>query len=133
MEERCLLRGGSIYYNARDIQCCVTFTRKLCNKLINENSELFQSSLQHLDCDKQPMKVLKLIITKMIRIEGDILLVIDNAEDLIQKDKTNFRKLVSYFLQRIPKLKVLLTSRVLIHFAAEFKEESISLQGLKEE
>ena len=44
------------------------------------------------------MKVLKLIISKLIRIEGDILLVIDNAEDLIHKDKTNFRKLVSYFL-----------------------------------
>ena len=34
MEQRFLLRGGSIYYNARDILCSVTFTRKLCNQLI---------------------------------------------------------------------------------------------------
>lgn len=79
------------------------------------------------------MKALKLIITKMYRIEGDILLVIDNAEDLIRQDKKNFRKLVSYFLQRLPSMKVLLTSRDLLYFAAEFKEESICLQGLKDE
>ena len=30
-------------------------------------------------------------------------------------------------------MKVLLTSRVLLYFAAEFKEESINLQGLKDE
>lgn len=98
MEERSLLKGGSIYYNSRDISCCELFTRKLCNKLIKENRKLFKSIISHLDCNKQPMKVLKLIISKLIRIEGDILLVIDNAEDLIHKDKTNFRKLVSYFL-----------------------------------
>ena len=44
------------------------------------------------------MKLLKLIISRLIRIEGDILLIIDNCEELIQYDKTNFRKLVSYFL-----------------------------------
>ena len=103
MEERSLLRGGQIYYNARDISCTVIFTRKLCNKLLTENNKLFKSMIPaHLDCNKQPMKVLKLIIAKLVRIEGDILLVVDNAEDLIQKDKTNFRKLISYFLQRVP-------------------------------
>lgn len=74
------------------------------------------------------MKALKLIMTKLIRIEGDLLFVIDNAEDMIQKDKTNFRKLVSYFLQLIPSMKVLLTSRVLLYYAnAEFNEENICI------
>lgn len=38
MEERGLLRGGSIYYNARDIDCSMVFARKLCKKLFEENS-----------------------------------------------------------------------------------------------
>ena len=79
------------------------------------------------------MKVLKLILTKIVRVEGDILLVIDNAEDLIQNDKSNFRKLVSYFLQRIPQMKILLTTKILLHFAAEFKEDCFNLQGIKDE
>ena len=71
------------------------------------------------------MQALKSIISKLSRIEGDILFVIDNSEDLIQKDRSNFRKLVSYFLQRVNSMKVLLTSRTLLYHAAEFKEETI--------
>ena len=74
--------------------------------------------------------MLKLIIAKLNRIDGELLLVIDNCEDLITVDKTNFRKLVSYFLQRVQQMKVLLTTRVLLHNAAEFKEETVCLSGL---
>ena len=57
-------------------------------------------------------------------------MIIDNCEDLICKDKINLRKLISYFLQRVPSLKVLLTSRVLLFNAAEFKEQIFNVQGL---
>ena len=38
--ERSLLRGGAIYFNARDINCSVIFTRKLCNQLAKDNPKL---------------------------------------------------------------------------------------------
>ena len=78
------------------------------------------------------MQMLKSIIAKISLIEDDILLVIDNAEDLIKIDRPNFRKLIAYLLQRVRSMKVLLTSRVLLYSAAEFKEETTKLPGLNE-
>ena len=66
--------------------------------MVTENPQLVQSFLPNVDSNKEPMQALKSIIAKLSRIEGDILLVIDNSEDLIVKDKNNFRKLISYFL-----------------------------------
>ena len=59
-----------------------------------------------------------------------MLLVIDNAEDLITKDKNDFKILISLILQRVPLLKVLLTSRNRLTSTAEFKEEIVILSNL---
>ena len=43
IEERNMLRGGMIYKNARDISCSIVFARKLCNHLMSNYPNLFQS------------------------------------------------------------------------------------------
>ena len=48
------------------------------------------------------MTVFNLILTKLALIEGQILIVIDNAEDLIKNDKNDFKMLISMILQRVP-------------------------------
>ena len=46
--------------------------------------------MQLVNCDKQPYKALKLVLTKLAMVEGDLLLVIDNADELINNDNSNF-------------------------------------------
>ena len=62
-------------------------------------------------------------------IDGDIVLVIDNAEGLIIKEQNDFTMLVSMMLTRISQLKILLTSQRPLH-TLEFKEERIVLNSL---
>ena len=56
--------------------------------------------------------------------------MIDNAEDLISKDKNDLKILISLILQRVPQMKVLLTSRIRLTPMAEFKEEIIIINSL---
>ena len=56
--------------------------------------------------------------------------MIDNAEDLISKDKNDLKILISLILQRVPQMKVLLTSRIRLTPTAEFKEEIIIINSL---
>ena len=65
-----------------------------------------------------------------IAIIEDILLVIDNAEDLIYNDKNDFKMLISMILQRVPQLKIFITSRIRLTSTADFKEEIIILNNL---
>ena len=48
------------------------------------------------------MTIFNLILAKLNFIEGAILIVIDNAEDLIKNDKNDFKMLISMILQRVP-------------------------------
>jgi hypothetical protein len=57
-------------------------------------------------------------------------LVIDNAEDLIQFDKVNFRSLVRLILLSCANIKVLLTSRIRLASLPEVIEEIIVLSEL---
>ena len=41
ISERSLLKGGSIYFNARNIQMCESFIRNFNQVLISENPTLF--------------------------------------------------------------------------------------------
>ena len=71
-----------------------------------------------------------MILSKIASIDNDILFVIDNAEDLIQNDKSNFKTLISMILQRVPYLKVFITSRIRLTSTEDFKEELIFLNNL---
>ena len=54
MHERCLLHGGSIYFNARDIRCCTVLNRKLCRQIMSNAEILFHSIAKLVNCDKYP-------------------------------------------------------------------------------
>ena len=56
------------------------------------------------------MKTLQAIFSKIAIIDGNIVLVIDNAEDLISNERNDFKTLISMMLTRVPQMKVLLTS-----------------------
>ena len=49
----------------------------------------------------EPIKTLESILAKIAIIEGDILLVIDNTEELIINERTNFCMLISMMLTRV--------------------------------
>ena len=48
------------------------------------------------------MTIFNLILSKLNFIDGAILIVIDNSEDLIKSDKNDFKMLISMILQRVP-------------------------------
>jgi hypothetical protein len=58
----------------------------------------------------EPVKTLQAILAKISIIDGDIVLVIDNAEELIVNERSDFSMLISMMLTRVSQLKILLTS-----------------------
>lgn len=62
-------------------------------------------------------------------VEGDLLLVIDNADELVHNDNSNFQKLLVHITSRTPALKVLISSCSLMH-ALLSKEQIVPLEGL---
>ena len=65
-------------------------------------------------------------------IEGNILLVIDNAENLIKMQKSELQMLLSIMLNRVSTLRILMTSQHPLQPSGdfEFNEEIIKLAGL---
>ena len=72
---------------------------------------------------------MNLILSKL-SILDNILLVIDNAEDLIMGDQHDFRMLISLILSSVPDIKVIITSRKLLKSTEDFREESIIINNL---
>lgn len=71
--------------------------------------------------------MLDYILVRISQFQRDLVIVLDNAEDLISNDKVNFKPLVSNFLTKIPKLKMLLTSSLRLQNVKDFTEETILL------
>lgn len=110
ISERGLLKGGSIYFNARNMAMCEMFIRNFNQVLISENPSLFGIAKERDQMKHEPIKTLESILAKISIIEGDIVLVIDNAEELIINERTDFCYLISMMLARVSQLKILLTS-----------------------
>lgn len=110
ISQRGLLKGGSIYFNARNISICEIFIRNFNQVLISENPQLFGIARERDQIQQEPIKTLDSILAKILIIEGDIVLVIDNAQELISNERTDFCMLLSMMLTRVPSLKILLTS-----------------------
>ena len=83
ISERGLLKGGSIYFNARNINMCEMFIRNFNQVLISENPTLFGITRERYQLKQEPIKTLQSILSKIAIIDGDIVLVIDNAEEVI--------------------------------------------------
>jgi Cdc6-like AAA superfamily ATPase len=132
LSERSLLKGGSILLNARAVFSCETFIRKLNFQLIHENPIMFSQAKEF--CEKSQhdcIKTFNLIMQKISYIEGSILMVMDNCEELIERDRNNFKILLSTILCLVPKIKILLTSRVRLACSLpESDEEFIVLSSL---
>jgi hypothetical protein len=107
-----MLKGGSVLLNTRCIQNIEDFMDEFNSKLISENQVLFGNAKRQDDQNKKALQILKLILGKLTQIEGDILFVFDNVEELIENDRNNFRMLLVMMLHRLPQLKIVLTSRV---------------------
>jgi len=58
------------------------------------------------------------------------LLVIDNAEDLITFDKSNFKQLIKLLLTHVPTMTILLTTRCRLKLQTDINEEIILIYGL---
>ena len=63
-------------------------------------------------------------------IDGDILVVIDNCDELINREKKEFKWLISMMLQRVQHMKILLTARQKLSSTPEFAEDLINLDRL---
>ena len=99
--ERGLLKGGSIYFNARNISMCEIFIRNFNQVLISENPTLFGVAREKEQVRHEPVKTLESILSKIAIIDGEILLVIDNSEDLIMNERNDFAMLLSMMLTRV--------------------------------
>lgn len=101
ISERRLLRGGSIYFNARNISICEVFIRNFNQVLISENPTLFGIMKEKEQIKHEPIKNLVSILDKLSIIDGDIVMVIDNAEMLIEQERYDFSILISMMLTRV--------------------------------
>ena len=93
---------------------------------MNNNSVLFGKSLEN---EHDANKTLNLLLSKISMIEGSILLVIDNADELIQNDKISFINLLTQMLRRLPQLRIMITSRM--HIDSEFTQDLMVLPSLQ--
>lgn len=107
INERMLLPGGYIIINARGIKDCEVFLRTFNQQVITEDNPLFFFSLgqtleQRRQMQHDSIAITDLILEKIASLEQKVLLVIDNAEDLIATEKSthrdSFKKIVRYFL-----------------------------------
>lgn len=71
------------------------------------------------------------MLIKIQAFQKDMIMVLDNAEDLIQFCKDSFKKLISKMLTKVPKLKILLTSICRLQSIREHTEETIPLFELE--
>lgn len=62
--------------------------------------------------------------------DDKLLVVFDNAEDLIYYDNQPFRELITLLLDRCPGLKFLLTSRIWLGVLQDIQEKIIELKEL---
>lgn len=73
------------------------------------------------------LEKLKVYLSIIKKLSGRVLIIIENAEDLIQNDKTNFRNIARLILSSCPNVKLLISSRVRLASLPEFPEELIVL------
>lgn len=125
IEERSLLQGGSIYINSQDFEQTEQFARYFNQEVMNNNSVMFGRSLEN---EHDANKTLNLLLSKISMIEGTILLVIDNADELIQNDRISFINLLTQMLRRLPQLRIMITSRIQID--SEFTQDLMVLPSL---
>lgn len=139
ISERMLLPGGYIIINVRGIKDCEVFLRTFNQQVITEDNPMFYFTLgqaleQGRSMQQDSLTITDLILEKIASLEQKVLLVIDNAEDLITFDKTthknSFKQIVKYFLNQVPNLKILLTTRQRLKLQSDFNEEVILLYGL---
>ena len=130
IDERHLLKGGSIYINARNISSCEIFIRNFNQILISENPIIFGNAREHNMRQQEPIQTLNLILSKISIIEGDILIVFDNVEEIISNERNELKMLLSMMLTRVRHLKILLTTRYRLTSTVEFKEDIIILNKL---
>ena len=110
INERGLLKGGIIYFNAKNLSFVELFIRNFNQVLISENPKLFSFTTDRNQLKNQPLKTFMSILEQIALIKHDIVIVIDNVEELIANERIDFQRLISMILTRVSTLKVLLTS-----------------------
>jgi hypothetical protein len=107
-----------------------TFTELLVTGYPADFGAVANSALKKKEALSDSHQVMDYILTKISQFQKETLMVFDNSEDLIAYDKNSFKQLVSTFLTKIPKLKILLTSNVRLQSVKDFTEETILLYEL---
>lgn len=131
IQERSLLRGGIIYTDARSVPTSEALMRKLNSQLIAENPTVFGTGKHRQSHQQDSLSIFILIISKISYTKESMLMVIDNCEDVIEKDRQNFKILISIILAKIPSITVLLTTRIRLGSGVnEANEEIFVLSGL---
>ena len=110
IDERGLLKGGIIYFNAKNLSFVELFIRNFNQVLISENPKIFSFTTDRNQLKNQPLKTFMSILEQIALIKHDIVIVIDNVEELIANERIDFQRLISMILTRVSTLKVLLTS-----------------------
>ncbi len=75
----------------------------------------------------------KLQLIASILGEKDVLLILDNAEDSLNKDRVCMLSVLHFLLTKIPKLKILVTSRIAIGPLEDYSEKIHTLYPLDPE
>ena len=118
--------------NVRGVKDSEVFLRILNNRLISDNP-LFCELSNAKDAKAQQQdsfSITNLVLQKISALQRKILMVIDNAEDLITFDKRNFRILVRFLLTQVPQLHILITARCRFKSSNDLTGEIILLYGL---
>ena len=111
--DRKLFKQGIIFFSLKGYKSSSVFLKKLVTNIVVSNFDLEPDEKTKLD-EGNIEKLFRMIIGYFRAMDDQLLVVFDNAEELLYHDRKGFRELITELLNNCPCLKFLLTSRVTV-------------------
>lgn len=124
--DRKLFKLGIIYFSLKGYKNIDVFMKKLVTNIVMSNFELDSKEREEL-IQSNIEEHFRRIVDYFKQEEDQLLVVFDNAEELLYHDRVGFREMVTVLLSQCHCLKFLITSRVTIGVLQDIQEKIIVL------
>ncbi len=113
MKDRRLFKLGIIFFSLKGYKSTNVFMKKVVTNLVREKFELEPQERKDIE-ENDFEKLLSMVTGYFKTIDERLLVVFDNAEELLYYDNLNFREFLTQLLHAGPNASFLMTSRVTI-------------------
>jgi len=121
--DRCIFEDGILYVTLRDMNSLESFLKKLHLSIhIFINTKGFEDkNLETTDIYWEILRFLK---------DLHILLIFDNCRDIVEKDQNSFQEFIQDILEKLPKLRILMTCSQSVSLFNDVKTRVFKVKGL---